>query len=110
MRELQKEELVPLRDCLDELLDFIQELGMSNVPYFCKFVERMKDNLEICILVQYEGWERIEHILRRDWNAANHKLIGIPDFRICEECLSKKEQLDFQFIELTARIESYFVT
>lgn len=57
MKSLDREDLVPLRKCLDELLDFIRELQMEEIPYFYRCLENMKYNLEICFLVQYEGWE-----------------------------------------------------
>lgn len=108
MKSLKQEEFVPLKCNLEELLDFICELEVREVPYFQRYLERMRDNIELCILVQYESWEKLELILRRDWKEANHKIIGIPDFRICDESMAKKEVLDFRFIELIATIESYF--
>lgn len=108
MKSLRKNELVPLRDCLNELLDFFQELKIKETPYFLKYVERMKYNLEICIIVQYVEWEKIEQILKRDWKAANHRLIGIPGMLFCEEVFLKSSEQEIQFIELIARIEAYF--
>ena len=107
MKSLAKEELVPLTKCLDELLSFIRGLQVEEIPYFYRFLENMRYNLEICFLVQYEGWEQIEQILRRDWKAANHMLIGIPGFSICADSAFRKAELECRFIELIANIERY---
>ena len=100
MKSLDREDLVPLRKCLDELLDFIRELQMEEIP-------NMKYNLEICCLVQYEGWEQMEQILIRDWSAANHVLIGIPGFDFAAKSAAEKAELDCRFIELLANIETF---
>ena len=67
----------------------------------------MYNNLEICVLVQYEGWERIESLLIRDWSAANQTLIGIPDFDIAQDDPEVKEVLVCRFIELISGVENY---
>ena len=107
MKSLDREDLVPLRKCLDELLDFIRELQMEEIPYFYRCLENMKYNLEIFFLVQYEGWEQMEQILIRDWSAANHVLIGIPGFDFAAKSAAEKAELDCRFIELLANIETF---
>ena len=107
MKSLDREDLVPLRKCLDELLDFIHELQMEEIPYFYRCLENMKYNLEICFLVQYEGWEQMEQNLVRDWSAANHAMLGIPGFDFAAESAAEKAELDCRFIELLANIETF---
>jgi hypothetical protein len=107
MRSLEREELVPLKRCLVDLLDFVKELPVEEIPYFYKCIENMKHNLEICFLVQYEGWEQMEWILKRDWKAANHILLGIPEFDINAESPEEKVRLDCRFLELISNIEGY---
>lgn len=107
MTSLDREELVPLKESLDELLDFIRELQMEEIPYFYRCLENMKYNLETCFLVQYEGWEQMEQILLRDWSAANHAQIGIPGFDFSAESAAEKAELDCRFIELIANIEGF---
>ncbi len=107
MRSLEREELVPLKRCLVDLLDFVKELQIDEIPYFYKCIENMKHNLEICFLVQYEGWEQIERILKRDWKDANHMLLGIPEFNIHAESKEEKVRLDCRFLELISKIEGY---
>mgnify|MGYP000987232924 FL=1 len=104
MDGLYKSELVPLRKCLEE---FIQGLKVEEIPYFYRFIENMKYNLEICCLVQYEGWEQLEKILKRDWKAANHMLLGIPGFDIHADNPDKRDELNCRFLELVSNVEQY---
>ncbi len=104
---LKREELEPLRNLLEEFLDFVKGLHIEEIPYFSRFIENMNNNLEICRLVQYEGWEQMNQLLKRDWLAANQTLIGIPDFRIGGEDQEEKDALNCRFFELVTGIESY---
>lgn len=107
MNSLKREDLEPLRKHLKDLSEFICSSYIREVPYFFRFIENMYNNLEICVLVQYEGWERIESLLIRDWSAANQTLIGIPDFDIAQDDPEVKEVLVCRFIELISGVENY---
>ena len=67
----------------------------------------MHNNLEICILIQYEEWERLESLLIRDWCAANQTLVGISDFEIRQDDPEIKEVLVCRFLELVSGVENY---
>ncbi|MGC4017930.1 MAG: hypothetical protein QM793_00945 [Muricomes sp.] len=107
MRSLEKEELVPLGKCVEELLQFVHGLHMEETPYFYRLVQNMKYNLEICFLVRYDGWEQMEQILKRDWKGANHMLLGIPKFDIQADTPKKKAELNCKFLDLITNIEHY---
>lgn len=107
MSSLKRGDLEPLGEILQELTEFICGLHVEEIPYFVKFIECMRYNLEICLLVQYEDWEQLDYILRRDWSAANHHLIGIPDFDIQVSDLDKKRKLECRFLELINNVEKY---
>ncbi len=66
MRGLTKEELEPLKNLLEELSVFVKELHIEEIPYFSRFIENMKNNLEICRLVHYEDWEQMNHLLKKE--------------------------------------------
>lgn len=107
MSSLKRDDLKTLRNLLEELLDLLCGLCVEEPPYFFRFIENMKNNLEICHFVQYEGWEQMEYLLRRDWSEANHRLIGIPEFNINSDNPEEKEELDCRFLELVSGIEHY---
>lgn len=107
MESLKRDDLKPLGKLLNELIDFIYGLQVEEIPYFFRFIENMKNNLDICLIVRYEGWEQMEYLLRRDWFAANNTLIGIPGFDIHASDAAEKEFLDCRFLELISGIEDY---
>lgn len=107
MNSLKREELEPLRKILKELSDFIRSSYLGETPYFFRFIENMHNNLEICILIQYEEWERLESLLIRDWCAANQTLVGISDFEIRQDDPEIKEVLVCRFLELVSGVENY---
>ena len=107
MNSLARDELEPLKNLLEELLAFVKDLHIEEIPYFSRFIENMKNNLEICHLVHYENWEQMNHLLKRDWSAANQTLLGIPDFDIRVENPVEKEELNCRFLELVSGIEGY---
>lgn len=103
MKTLRKEELLPLKQTIDEVLELIRRQNLKEVPYFMKFLERMRCNLRTCMLVEYEGWEQLEHTLKRDWKEANHIVTGIPAFQFtCEQ-----KSLEKEFTNLIIDIEFY---
>ena len=63
-----KKNLEPLKDALEELADFARKMEPTEYAYFYRLMERMENNVEICILVRDDRLEKLEAILRRDWN------------------------------------------
>ena len=55
-----REELWNLRNVLERLLDFIQEIEAEELPYFYRCFDTMKNNIEIFFCV---GCEDIEDLL-----------------------------------------------
>lgn len=107
MNSLKREDLEPLKKLLKELSDFICSSYFGEIPYFFRFIENMYNNLEICILVQYDDWERLESLLARDWSAANQTFIGISDFEIIQDDPEVKAVLVSRFWELVSGVENY---
>ncbi|MBU3839576.1 MAG: hypothetical protein IAA25_00995 [Candidatus Ruminococcus intestinipullorum] len=68
MRILLKKDLVPFKDALYELEEFLLQMDQTEYHYFYRQIERMKNNVEICMLIRYVDWDKLEEILLRDWN------------------------------------------
>ncbi|MCB5608026.1 hypothetical protein LIQ11_20180, partial [[Ruminococcus] gnavus] len=68
-----KKNLEPLKDPLEELAAFARKMEPTEYAYFYRLMERMEDNVEICILVRDDRLEKREAILRRDWNLVKRK-------------------------------------
>ncbi len=107
MKALRKEELLPLKQTIEKVLQLIRKLNLNEIPYFTKFLERMWYNLRTCILVDYEGWEQLEKTLRRDWNEANNIVVGIPAFQFPIDVTSEQKSIEYEFANLLIDIEFY---
>lgn len=108
MEKLSKEELVLLEMSVEKILIFLHRIHMKEKPYFLKHIENMKNNMEICFILDFDGWEQLEGLLKRDWKAANHEITGIPGFIIQAETRERKSELDCKFIELISEVECFF--
>lgn len=105
---LKKEELLPLRDALNELMKFIKKWQQNDTPYFYHFLDYMKNNIEFCICTQSDDMEHLEEILIRDWTAANDGYLGIPSYDFFTGYNEENGELYIQYLILLAEIEKYF--
>lgn len=101
MSKLRKQNLEPLREALQELTDFVRNMDQAEYSYFYRQVERMGNNVEICILVRYDGWEQLERILLRDWNSVKRMY---EDAWMMEWRNGKEKH---RFLQLLTEIEWY---
>ena len=67
----EREELEDLRDELDKLMDFIRNMENGNLPYFYRYFDAMKNNIEIFFRIGEEDTEDIIPVLERDWKASH---------------------------------------
>lgn len=104
MGKLIKQNLAPLREALDELSDFVRKMDQTEYSYFYRQLERMGYNVEICILVRYDGWEQLEGILLRDWNSIKQMYDEIWYI----EWKDREEQ--YRFLQLLTLIEWYLTS
>lgn len=106
---LEKEQLVPLRDALNNLIRFLQQWKDNSIPYFYRYLQYMKDNIEICMYTQDDwgdGLMYLEDILWRNWNEANDVFWGIHSCELFEE---GQRELFLQYLGLLEEVEQYFI-
>lgn len=96
-----KNNLEPLKDALEELADFVREMDPAEYSYFYRLVERMGNNIEICMLVREDRWEKLENILKRDWNLVKRMYDDMWKIDLQNE----KER--YRFLQLLTEIEWY---
>lgn len=108
MRNLKPEELLALRDALDEFMQFINELHGREIPYFYQHLDYMKNNIEFCVCTQSDDLEHLEELLIRDWNLANDAYLGIPSYEIFDDDGRESVELCIRYAVLLAEIEKYF--
>ncbi|MBC5688288.1 hypothetical protein H8S37_05010 [Mediterraneibacter sp. NSJ-55] len=108
MRIPRREELVPLHNALKELLIFLERNKKAKRPHFCRFLDAMKNNIEIGIHFELKDVEGLGKLLVRDWSAANNRLIGIPDYCVSLEKARKNGDEIVRFISLTEKVGQFF--
>src|SRR5699024_2718509 len=77
-----REELWNLRNVLERLLDFIQEIEAEELPYFYRCFDTMKNNIEIFFCVGCEDIEDLFPVLERDWKASHKVFIGVQYYNV----------------------------
>ena len=75
----EREELEDLRDELEKLMDFVRNMENGNLPYFYRYFDAMKNNIEIFFRIGEEDTEDIIPVLERDWKASHTILIGVQN-------------------------------
>lgn len=107
-KQMSKNDLLLLEAAVKHLINYLEDIGQGAHNYFYKSLLSMKYNIEICILGDFEGWERLIPILERDWIAASESFVGMSDYH------SLINQLDFEaitglrFISLVANVSQFF--
>lgn len=106
---MTKEDVALLAVRLDELMGVIKK-GTEEIPYFYHFFDYMRNNIDIYNYTQDDDMEFLECVLRRDWDAANDKLLGIPAnplFETGPEC-EKTREVWLYYLELLTSIGTFF--
>ena len=107
-RNLEAEQLVPLRDALKELMLFLDKRQDCGVPHFYRYLDFM-NNIETCICTREdkgEGLIYLRTLLQRDWDKANDEYVGIPSCVLFQE---GQRELFQQYLGLLDEVGSYFV-
>lgn len=114
MDNLQKEELVQLRDALSALMGVVQNGSCLEIPYFYRFLDFMKNNIESCLytpadrIEKEEMMELLDEVLYRDWSAANDAQLGIASFDMLAEKTTDRPEICVKYLELVTEIDRYF--
>lgn len=114
MKDFERNQLIPLRDALNSLMKFVRGIPSIGIPQFYRFLDYMKNNIEIYLYAPMNGseWEdlflRLKAILIRDWEKANHSVWGIPTFDLLIEEQENKTELCLEFIRLVSVVDGFF--
>ena len=103
-----REELWNLRNVLERLLDFIQEIEAEELPYFYRCFDTMKNNIEIFFCVGCEDIEDLFPVLERDWKASHKVFIGVQYYNVCHEHPETESVLCLHFAKLLAEVGKQF--
>lgn len=104
----EREELEDLRDELEKLMDFVRNMENGNLPYFYRYFDAMKNNIEIFFRIGEEDTEDIIPVLERDWKASHTILIGVQNYDIRKEHPDIDPVLCLYFARLLSDIGRFF--
>lgn len=107
MSKLREEQLIPLRDALNELMEFVKGFQWKEIPYFYRFLDYMKNNIELCVCTHSDDMEQLEAILLRDWEKANNRYLGIPSYELLSDDSQDMTEVYCQYIALLTKIDKY---
>ena len=83
--KIGREELEDLREGLERLTDFIRNMEQGELPYFYRYFDTMKNNIEIFFWMDGEDIEDFLPVLERDWEASHTTVIGVQNYDIRKE-------------------------
>lgn len=104
---LEKEQLLPLRDALNDLMCFLQRWN-NGFSHSYRYLQYMRDNIEICMYTQDDwgdGLAYLEVILQQNWNEANDGHMGMDS---CEWPGEGRRELFLQYLGLWEEVGQYF--
>lgn len=103
-----KEELEHLRQELEQLMEFVRGMEAGELPYFYRYFDTMKNNIEIFFHIGGEDIEDFLPVLERDWKASHTMLIGVQNYDIRKKHPDADPVLCLYFAEMLSEVQSFF--
>lgn len=108
MKEMSQKELIFLKDMLKKVQKFIRERESGRIPYCYVQLEYMFHNIEIYLQSGEQNFQLLREILQRDWENANHQLIGISSSKLMDTASYEKIEDAIQFMRMITEIDAFF--
>lgn len=105
---LEKEQLLPLRDALNNLIRFLQRWKGGSISRSYRYLQYMRDNIEICMYTQDDwgdGLAYLKVVLQQNWAEANNGHMGMDS---CEWFGDGQRELFVQYLGLWQEVGQYF--
>ncbi len=106
--KIGKKELENLRDELDRLLDFIRGMECGELPYFYRYFNTMKLNIDMFFNIGCDDIADFFPVLERDWKASHTMFIGVQDYDPREGRPDLDPMVCLYFARLVAEVGKYF--
>ena len=106
--KIGREELEDLREGLERLTDFIRNMEQGELPYFYRYFDTMKNNIEIFFWMDGEDIEDFLPVLERDWEASHTTVIGVQNYDIRKEHPDLDPVLCIYFAGLLLNVGRFF--
>lgn len=106
--KIGREELEDMRAGLDRLTNFIRGIEHGELPYFYRYFDTMKNNIEIFFYAGCDDIADFFPVLERDWKASHMMFIGVQDYDLRKEHPDADPMLCLYFARLLADVGKYF--
>ena len=106
--KIGRAELEDLREELEELMEFVRGMEQGELPYFYRYFDTMKNNIEIFFRIDGENIEDFLPVLERDWRASHTVLIGVQNYDIRKDHPGADPELCLYFARLLAGVGRHF--
>lgn len=106
--KIGKKELEELRGNLERLLDFIRGMERGELPYFYRYFDTMKMNIEMFFCIGCDDIADFFPVLERDWKASHMMFIGVQDYDPREGHPELDPVVCVYFARLVAEVGKYF--
>lgn len=103
-----KSELKNLRKALENLLDFIERMEPDELPYFHRYFNTMKMNIDIFFHMRCDDIQDFFPVLERDWAASHMMFIGVQYYDPREHHPGLDPEVCLHFARLVAEVGKYF--
>ena len=108
MKKLIVNELLELRDAIAGLQEFVEYFTNMDYPHFYKFLDHMKNNIEIYTCLGEKDFETLEMLLIRDWSQANNSWTGLTSFEVAPEISEESIEIYYNYALLVKNVADYF--
>lgn len=106
--KIGKKELENMRDELDRLLSFIRSMECGELPYFYRYFNTMKLNIDMFFCIGGDDIADFFPVLERDWKASHMMFIGVQDYDPREGHPEMDPMVCLYFARLVAEVGKYF--
>lgn len=103
-----KEELCDLKQELERLMNFIRSMEIGELPYFYRYFDTMKTNIDLFFYIGGEDIAHLFSVLERDWKASHTMFIGVQDYDLREIHPGIDPAVCLYFARLLAEVGKYF--
>ena len=107
MNYISRKDILKLQHELNEFEFFVMERNPDKIPYFVRYIDRMRYNIETYITLGCLDAENIYRTLRRDWKEAKDVFFEIPDYAFDDMDEEEEKENIFRFFDYVRRIDSY---
>ena len=107
MSNISRNDILDLLNELESFESFVKRMSPYNVPYFIRYIDRMRYNIQTYITIGSYEVDKISKTLQRDWKEAKEVFLETPGFYLDEVDDDREKENIFKFCRYVRVIDSY---